>query len=152
MSQLRGTDAAGGSMPLNVYQARVRSHQTDLNGAMYHGAYLDVFDDARIETFRRIGYTYARSRDGGWFPVIRRLDCEFYNAARMDELLSIHVHVEKMSTATLTIRYTCYRDGTKLAVAHVVFAFLDARGKPLRLPSDLRLVVKEHAELLVPVT
>lgn len=135
------------AVPLNLYSTRVRSHQTDLNAAMYHGAYFDVFDDARIETFRRLGYTYATAIDGGWSPVIRRAQCEFYAPARMDDALAITVLVPGMTQATMTIRYECRRASELLALGEVVFAFLDNRGKPLRLPSDLRRLVESAPEL-----
>jgi acyl-CoA thioester hydrolase len=131
----------------HVYLTRVRAHQTDLNGAMYHGAFLDIFDDARIETFRQLGYTYERLARGGWNAIIRRVDCEFYAPARMDDLLAVNVHVEKMSSATMTLRYECRRDTQLLALAHAVFAFLDRQGKPTRVPADLRQVVLDHETL-----
>lgn len=137
---------------LNVYQTRVRAHQTDLNAALYHGAFLDMFDDARIETFRRLGYTYERMRNGGWNAVIRRIECEFYLPARMDDLVTISVYVPKFTAATMTIRYEGRRDAVLLALAHAIFAFLDDRGKPLRVPSDLRAVVHEHEDLLGAAT
>ena len=136
----------------NVYQTRVRAHQTDLNGAMYHGAYLDVFDDARIETFRRLGYTYERLLRDGCAAVIRRVECEFYSPARMDDLLSIHVHVEKVSAATMSLRYEGRRDRQLLALARAVFAFLDLEGRPTRVPAELRRVVIEHEALLSSAT
>lgn len=135
--------------PLNVYTTRVRSHQTDLNAAMYHGAYFDTFDDARIETFRRLGYTYQEAIEGGWNPVIRRLACEYYSPARMDELLRVTVLVPKVTPATLTIRYECRREDDILAVGHVVFAFVDSGGKIMRVPHGLRQVVCEN-QILAP--
>src|SRR5450759_1200588 len=95
--------------PINVYRTRVRSHQTDLNAAMYHGAYFDVFDDARIETFRRLGYTYEHALEGGWSPVIRRVDCEYYAPAHMDDEIEITVTVPRLTPAKMTIRYDCRR-------------------------------------------
>lgn len=144
-----GEERAGESESLqafNVYRTRVRAHQTDLNAAMYHGAYLDVFDDARIETFRRLGYDYARAVAGGWSPVIRRVECEYLAAARMDDPLEVTVTVPKVTVATMTIRYDCRKDDRLIASARVVFAFLDGRGKPLRVPADLRAVIGEHEE------
>lgn len=135
--------------PLNLYSVRVRTHQTDLNGAMYHGAYLDIFDDARIETFRRLGYTYERMRAGGWTAVIRRVECEYYIPALMDDLLTVTVTVARSTRATLVFRYACRRQDQLLALGHVTFAFVDAvSGKPLRVPADLRETVEQHAELL----
>src|SRR5579859_7945327 len=105
---------------------------------MYHGAYFDVFDDARIDVFRRLGYTYERSVSEGWFPVIRRVQCEYRAPARMDEAISITVLVPELSKATMAIRYECRREEAVLAVGQVVFAFLDAGGRPVRLPPALR--------------
>jgi acyl-CoA thioester hydrolase len=130
-------------LPLNVYRTYVRSHQTDLNRAMYHGAYFDVFDDARIDVFRRLGYTYERSLSEGWFPVIRRVECEYFAPARMDDPIEITVLVPALSKATMTIRYEARRDAALLAVGHVVFAFLDAAGRPVRLPARLGQLARE---------
>jgi acyl-CoA thioester hydrolase len=136
-------------MPFNVYETRVRSHQTDLNAAMYHGAYLDVFDDARIEAFRTAGYDYARAVEGGWTPVIRHVECEYFFPARMDDPIAITVTVPKLTVAKMTIRYDCHGRGRLLASAQVVFVFLDRKGKLLRVPEDLRKVVAEHPEFRV---
>lgn len=131
----------------NVYQTRVRSHQTDLNAAMYHGAFFDAFDDARIETFRRFGYTYADALAGGWAPVVRRTECDYFAAARMDDQLEITVTVPKLTPARMTIRYDCRRDGEVIATGQCVFAFLSAEGKPMRVPEALRRLI-QHEPLL----
>jgi acyl-CoA thioester hydrolase len=131
----------------NVYRTNVRSHQTDLNRAMYHGAYFDVFDDARIEAFRRLGYTYERSIHEGWFPVIRRAECEYHAPAHMDDAIAVTVLVPQLTKATMTIRYECRRNDTLLAVGQVVFAFLDGTGHPVRVPPALRALVLETSML-----
>ncbi|MGI8967682.1 MAG: acyl-CoA thioesterase [Chloroflexota bacterium] len=129
--------------PVNVYYARVRSYQTDLNGVMYHAAYFDAFDDARIETFRRLEYTYVDMLDEGWNLVIRRVACEYHSPARMDDLLAITVLVDRLTAATLTFGYECRRDDALLALAHNTYAFLDARGRPTRIPERLRRLIEE---------
>jgi acyl-CoA thioester hydrolase len=134
--------------PFNVYRTRVRAHQTDVNGAMYHGAYFDVFDDARIETFRRLGYDYARALENGWAPFIRRLKCEYYAPARMDDMLAIEVTVPHLTGATMTVQYSCRRDHQLLALGQVVFVFISPDGKPLRFPGDLRAMVESQPELM----
>lgn len=133
----------------NIYRTRVRSHQTDLNSAMYHGAYLDVFDDARIETFRRLDYDYTRSRAEGWSPVVRRIECDYFRAAYMDDLIQVVVYVPKLTRATMELRYECHRGEDLLAVAHVTFAFVNSERRVIRLPADLRSLV-EGSECLRP--
>ncbi|HZT95988.1 MAG TPA: thioesterase family protein [Chloroflexota bacterium] len=101
---------------------RVRTNQTDLNGAMYHGAYLDCFEAARVDVFRRLGYSYARTLAEGFVPVIRRIECEYLHPAFMDQEIVVVV----------------------IALGQAVFAFLDRSGKPLRVPRDLRICVEEN--------
>lgn len=125
----------------NVYPTRVRAHQTDLNGAMYHGAYFDIFDDARIETFRHLGYDFARMQTTGLRPVIHRVECQYFAPALMDERLTVTVTVERMRPATLRLRYACRRGAQLLALGHATFAFVDANGKPGRVPQDLRELI-----------
>lgn len=125
------------SQPVNVYRTRVRSHQTDLNGAMYHGAYFDVFDDARIDTFRRLGYAYEDAVAGGWRLVIRHVTCEYHAPALMDALIDVVVSVAAATRATLTVGYACRHNDLLLAKGQVRYVFVDGRGRPLRFPADL---------------
>jgi acyl-CoA thioester hydrolase len=141
-----------GDAALNVYQARVRSHQTDLNAAMYHGAYLDLFDDARIETFRRMGYTYARMLAGNWGVFIRTVQCDFHAPAFMDDLISVTVSIPRLTTATMIARYECRRGAELLVVGENTYVFVDGQRKPLRVPHDLRALIEQYRDLLNPAT
>jgi acyl-CoA thioester hydrolase len=131
--------------PPNVQHMRVRSHQTDLNGVVWHGAYFGIFDDARIESFRHFDYTYARLLEEGWMLVIRRVECDYVAPAYMDDELTIVVTVAGMTRATLRLHYDCRREDTLLAKAVITYAFLDSSGRPIRLPASLRDVIDQHA-------
>lgn len=138
--------------PLNVYHARVRSHQTDLNAAMYHGAYLDLFDDARIETFRRMGYTYARMLAGNWGVFIRTIHCDFRAPAFMDDLIAVTVTIPGLTTATMIARYECRRGEELLVAGENTYVFVDETRRPLRVPQDLRALIEQYRGLLELVT
>jgi YbgC/YbaW family acyl-CoA thioester hydrolase len=143
-------DADAAARPINLHQTRVRSHQTDINGHMYHGRFLDVFDDARIEMFRRLDYTWADVVQEGWNLVIHRVDCTFHAPAQLDDVLTISVHILGFSRATMSARYKCRRDGVLLAEGQIVYAFVNGSGRPLRVPSRVRQVVHEHDLLALP--
>jgi acyl-CoA thioester hydrolase len=132
--------------PLNVHYFRVRPHQTDLNGAMYHGAYLDIFDEARIETFRSMGYAYEDLLRDGCAAVIRHVTCDFQLPALMDELLSVTVTIARQRPASLRIRYECRRGEQALVRAEVEFAFIGVNGRPQRVPARLREVIDQNRE------
>lgn len=132
---------------INRYEVRVRAHQTDLNGAMHHAAYLDIFDDARIETFRRLGYDYARMQETGLRPVIRHVEADYHAPALMDDILTVEVLVPRVTAATMTIRYLCRRGSTPIATGNAQFVFVTEAGRPARVPEDLRQVVHDSPEL-----
>jgi acyl-CoA thioester hydrolase len=139
----------GGQMtelPFNVYRTRVRSHHTDLNGAMYHGHYFDIFDDARIETFRTLDCTYAQVVEERWLLVIRRVECEYFLPARMDEIVDVTVTIPRFTRATLSIRFDCRRDSDLLAIGCNTYVFLDERGRPTRMPQRLRDLIAATPE------
>src|SRR5579859_7062531 len=90
----------------NVRHVRVRMHHTDLMGGMYHGTYFDIFEEARTEVFRGLGYTYRDCTEGeGRLMVIIRAACDYKRPARMDDLLAIRVRVSLLTPARLGFRY-----------------------------------------------
>ncbi len=129
---------------------RVRTNQTDLNGSMYHGAFFDCFEAARVDVFRRLGYTYERTLSEGFVPVVRRASCDYRRAAFMDQEFVVTVSVKKMTAATLAVGYEASVDSLILANGEVVFAFLDRAGKLIRIPSSLRQCVEDNRDLLSP--
>jgi len=142
--------AANDDPYFNRVRMRVRTSQTDLNGAMYHGAYFDCFEAARVDAFRRIGYTYERTKAESFVPVIRHVECDYLMAAFMDDLIEVVVHVPLMTAARLHVHYEAYRDEDLLARGRAVFVFLDDRGRPIRVPQSLRECVEAHARVLSP--
>jgi acyl-CoA thioester hydrolase len=133
----------------NVHETRVRSYMTDLNGVMYHAAYFGVFDDARIEVFRRLGFTYEWMQAHSWTLVIRHVECDFRAPAFMDDVLTIAVSVPRLARVSLRICYDCCRGDTLLASGAVDYAFLDGTMRPVRLPEKMRQAIQAHSELAV---
>ncbi len=86
----------------NVRHVRVRMHHTDLMGAVYHGTYFDLFEEARTEVFRDLGYTYHDCTEGeSRLMVIVRAACDYKRPARMDDLVAVRVRVSGISKSTL---------------------------------------------------
>src|SRR5487761_2760098 len=104
--------------PRNVRHVRVRMHHTDLVGAVYHGTYFDLFEDARTEVFRALGYTYRDCvEDEGRLMIIVRAACDYKRPARMDDELAIAVTVESLTRARLGFAYAVSLADTGQSVA-----------------------------------
>jgi acyl-CoA thioester hydrolase len=137
-------------LPLNVRQVRVRMHHTDLLGAVYHGTYFDLFEEARTEIFRSLGYTYLScTEEEGRLMTIVRAACDYKRPACMDALLSIAVTVPDITRAKITFAYEVRLAASNdlIARGEHVFAFLDVRtNRPTSTPPHLVALIKQTPE------
>lgn len=146
--------ATAGPAARNVRLVRVRMHHTDLVGAVYHGAYFDLFEDARTEVFRALGYTYRDCVEGeGRLMIIVHAACDYVRPAQMDDELAIAVRVDILSRARLGFVYdvSLASDGKQVALGRHLFAFLNVQTKrPVAVPPRLAALVRATAEFGLP--
>jgi acyl-CoA thioester hydrolase len=120
---------------------RVRYPETDRMGVAHHTHFLIWFELGRTELMRDLGCTYGEleDRDGVFFPVVG-LDAAFRAPARYDERVLISTRLVSVGGARVKFEYTVSRegDGTVLATGSTEHAAVDRRGRPRRLPPDLR--------------
>jgi acyl-CoA thioester hydrolase len=134
----------------NVRYVRVRMHHTDLMGAVYHGTFFDLFEEARTEVFRDLGYTYRDCVEGeGRLMLIVHASCDYKRPARMDDLLAIRVRVSLLSKARVGFRYDVTLAGSPegspqpVATGTHVFAFLAvATNRPTSVPPRFAELVR----------
>ncbi len=137
--------------PVNALTIRVRTNQTDLNGVMYHGSYFDCFEAARVDVFRSLGYTFDRTRREGFVPVISQVACEYLLPAYFDDLINVRVMLREMTAASMLLGYHVSREADYLARGEAKFVFLSIdHGRPIRIPTSLRLCVEQYRDLLSP--
>ncbi len=119
---------------------RVRYAETDRMGVVYYANYLVWFEVGRADLMRTLGRTYRQlEEDGVILPVIEA-HCEYQQSARYDEELEIRTTGAVLSPVRMKFQYDVIRraDGVSVAFGHTIHAALDPRGKPRRLPEELR--------------
>ncbi len=119
---------------------RVRYAETDRMGVVYYANYLVWFEVGRADLMRTLGRTYRQfEEDGVILPVIEA-HCEYRQSARYDEELEIRTTGAVLSPVRMKFQYDVIRraDGVSVAFGHTIHAALDPRGKPRRLPDELR--------------
>ncbi|MCC7335449.1 MAG: acyl-CoA thioesterase [Pirellulaceae bacterium] len=117
---------------------RVRYDECDPMGFVHHSHYLKYLEIARTEMYRARGATYRDFEASGLFVVVVRVECQYRLPARYDDMLSIHVSVERMTEAKIIHSYSVDRDTQQLATAQVTLAVIDRSGRPQRIPECLR--------------
>ena len=123
---------------------RVRYAETDQMGVVWHGNYLQYFEDARTEALRVLGWSYRdMEKDGVMLPLVEA-HLFYHRPATYDELVTVKVSVLEAPTARLRFDYEVLNErGEQLVTGHTVLGCVDvATRRPCRPPPRLRELFK----------
>ena len=123
-----------------VVQVRVRYPEVDRMGVAHHASHFVWFEIGRTELMRGRGIAYARLEDEGVFLPVIEARCAYRAPARYDDLLRVRTSLLSAGPVRVTFEYRIERepDGTLLATGRTTHAAVDGRGRPRRLPPELR--------------
>ena len=92
---------------INAFTIPVRIYyeDTDAGGVVYYANYLKYLERCRTEWLREIGHDQADLlRDPGIAFVVRSVSLEYLKPARLDEMLSVSLEVEKITKSQIFFR------------------------------------------------
>lgn len=123
----------------HILTQRVYYEDTDFSGVVYHARYLHFLERGRTDFLRCLGIDQSKVSTGeeSLVFVVHRMEIDFKQPARMDDVLTIRTVTEKAAGAKLILDQEIRRDGTLLIAAHVIVAVINGRGRPQRLPAPL---------------
>jgi acyl-CoA thioester hydrolase len=138
-------------LPANVSSVRLRMYHSDLVNGVFHGRVFDLFEEARTEAFRRLGFEYREVDEAGQAMVVTAISARFHAAGQMDGLVQVGVYVDALRKAQVLIGYEGRRaqDGALLFTGETNFAFVDkATGRPVRVPAGIHRALERCPGML----
>lgn len=123
------------AIPVRIYY-----EDTDTAGVVYYANYLKFFERCRTEWIRAVGHDQSdlASEHGIGF-VVRSVTCEYLKPARLDDLLSIGLEVEKLGRAMIVFRQHVRRGDEELVTGTVKIACVNVeKMKSAPIPEFLR--------------
>ena len=88
------------TIPVRIYY-----EDTDAGGVVYYANYLKYLERCRTEWLRSIGHEQGNLlRDSGIAFVVRSVNLEYLKPARLDDLLTVSLEVEKISRSQIFFR------------------------------------------------
>ncbi|MDR0576752.1 MAG: tol-pal system-associated acyl-CoA thioesterase [Candidatus Accumulibacter sp.] len=124
-----------------TFPVRVYYEDTDAGGVVYYANYLKFLERCRSEWLRSTGFEQSDLlRDAGIAFVVRSVSLEYLKPARLDELLTVGLEVEKITRSQIFFRQRVWRggdDGETLArgAVQVVCVKIGADAEPARIVS-----------------
>ena len=124
----------------SVSRLRVRYGETDQMGLAWHGSYFAWFEVGRTDLLRERGTTYRELEQQDLHLPVVEACASYRRPAHYDDLLEIHTRVASHSGARVAFEYEVRCDGAAdpIATGFTAHAAVDRRGRPRRLPAELR--------------
>ena len=121
-------------------RVRVRYAETDQMGVAWHGEFFAWFEVGRTDLLRERGLTYKELEGRGVHLPVIEVAARYLRPAHYDDMLEIRTSLRDLSGARLSFDYAVHREGEAepLARGMTAHAAVDGRGRPRRLPTELR--------------
>lgn len=126
---------------IHHYALRVYYEDTDMGGIVYHANYLKFIERARSEWVRSLGNDQNAMKEAGIVWVVRRIEAEYLASARFEDELTIETTIESLSRVRLVMNQVVLREGKPIFTATVSAVCMNAAGKPVRLPAEIRALL-----------
>lgn len=127
---------------IHRFPVRVYYEDTDMGGIVYHANYLRFIERARSDWVRKLGNDQNAMRAAGIVWVVRRIEADFLSAARFDDELVIETEMVSVTGARLTLDQRVRKAERDVFRARVTAVCMNAEGKPVRLPAEIRALLQ----------
>lgn len=119
---------------------RIYFEDTDCGGVVYYANYLRYFERGRTEYLRALGVSPSGLLEKGMLFVVRNVEVDYIAPARYDDLLVLETEVSGVSRTSVTFAQSIKKEGfpTQVARGTVVLVMVDKKGRPARIPEDLK--------------
>jgi len=119
---------------------RVRFSELDPYAHVNHTVYLVYFEAGRVEAMLDVGVDLAALQAGGWQLVVVDLAVRYRASAVANEELVVETTMVELTGASTRWHQRVVRadHGMVLCEADLRIAVTDERGRPRRVPPDLR--------------
>jgi acyl-CoA thioester hydrolase len=126
-------------------QLRVRYHDCDPMGIVYHGHYAKFFEIGRTEAMRKHDFSYKQLEEHGVAMPVVEMHIKYFRPARYDELMDIKTTISDWPDKNIIFHGDIYnQEGKLLSSSVITFVFV-------KMPSLRRCHVPEFVlEHLAP--
>ncbi len=123
-----------------VEEIAVRGYELDSFGHVNHAVFLSYFEHARWEALWSAGLSPDRFTTGELGVFVVRVEADFTAEARLGDVLRIETVAEEFKNTSMTLLQTARRtrDGVISATLRAVLVWVNASGKPVRMPQEAR--------------
>lgn len=123
---------------------RVYYEDTDAGGVVYYANYLKFCERARTELLRSLGFeNKALMEEDGLLFVVRHIDANYKEAAKLDDVLTVRTHVAEIKNVSFVMNQQVFREDALLFDLQVRLACINLQWNPSKLPDSLKQALEK---------
>ena len=125
------------------YKVKVFYEDTDAGGVVYYANYLKFFERARTEAIAEIGLSNKKLLDEfGVLIIVKSCNIDYKKPAKLEDQLEIKSIISSISNSSFKMTQKAFRDDDLLTSSEIHLVIVDKKGKPSRIPDELRKKIK----------
>ncbi len=118
------------------YSQRVYFSDTDCQGIVYHGKYLDFAEHARSEMIRdTVDHAKLLSENVG--IVVKEINIVYNTPAKFDDILDVYTSIVSKKLFSLTVKQEIKRDDLNICTLMVKVACINLETKKILKVTDI---------------
>ncbi|MCR4612132.1 MAG: acyl-CoA thioesterase [Lachnospiraceae bacterium] len=119
---------------MKPYKHTVQYYETDKMGFTHHSNYIRWMEEARVDFFDQIGWSYAKFEEEGLISPVTSVECKYKQSTTFPDEVSIDIKVVEFNGVKLKLGYTMTnQDGKTVCEASSEHCFLSKDGKFVRV-------------------
>ena len=116
----------------HIFNFSVAFADTDAQGIMYHGRYIEVGERARSNWSKNVVIP-----DGDLGFVIRELNIKYMRPLLLNDEFTVETQAFKIGAASMTIEQKFVKDGEICAIINITIAYLGSDMRPRAIPESI---------------
>lgn len=128
------------------FKVRIRYSDTDQMGYVYYGKYANFYEIARVELFRKLGFSYSELENKGIGMPVIEMKTKYLMPAKYDEIIKINIQIKEKKSAKILFHYRLYNEKNNLInTASTLLTFIDLQTKKaIRTPKKLIEIINNN--------
>lgn len=112
---------------IKPYVRKANFYETDQMGIIHHAVYIHWFEEARVDFMERMGYGYAKTREGGVDIAVLGVCCQYRSMVRFGDTVRVRLAIKSLTPAKLVVGYevTDGETGELRTTGETTHCFLD---------------------------
>lgn len=122
---------------MDAYKHTVKYYETDRMGFTHHSNYIRWMEEARVDFFDQLGWSYSSFEDQGLISPVIAVECRYKHSTTFPDDIFITVSVEDYHSVKLKLKYIMTNsEGSVVCEATSEHCFIGKDGRIVRIHKE----------------